>query len=188
MMQRSWLVAAVLVSSLGVPAHAAPPLQPTGRKCAFNSVTDVSAEAGWQVGDLRAGPLVTFEDGTLECSIHVNNDSHNGTAAATETFTAVGGVVVGEPRPLRYRATAADDVSLCTAWHGASGTLYWVSPPPGEPYDLGHWDTSAWSSCNPLGNPEGDHLECRLWNSIDNHLGTNIAKVWQDCEPYPPLF
>jgi hypothetical protein len=168
------------------PAHAGATDLPAGRKCAFNSSTDVTREAGWQVGDVNAGPLVTGAAGTLVCSIHVNNATHSGLAVVTETVDAVGAVAVMAPRPVEYRATAADDVVLCTRWVPVSGpTLYWT---PGDPLalNLGRWSTDPNALC--LTYEEGPNdPECSIWLAVDQRLGTDIAGVWQDCEGYEPI-
>jgi hypothetical protein len=142
------LAVATVAAALATPAHAAPPPGgPVGDKCSFTSVTDVTREAGWQTGEIEAGPLVTGEAGTLVCSIHVNNDTHSGAAAVTESVNATGGVVaLMPPRALSYQATDADDVALCTAWVGSSGTLYWVGGNPATG-NLGHWSTNAGDGC-----------------------------------------
>jgi hypothetical protein len=179
----------------GVPAaHAGgcpdphDPLGPCGRKCTFNSATDVTREAGWQTGAIAAGPLVTGESGTLKCTMHVNNNTHSGAAVVTETQGDTGGVaVVMAPRPLNYPATAADDVVICTEWDGASGTQYWVGGNPAVPTDLGHWSTNPGDICGVPFSFEPNDPECSIWLAIDKRLGTNIAEVWQDCEPYQPI-
>ncbi len=163
-----YLVAATMVATAFVaPSHAAPPPGgPTGRKCGFHAITDVTREAGWQTGDIDAGPLVTGEAGTLVCSIHVNNNTHDGSALVTETVGDTAGLVaVMAPRPLNYPATMADDVSLCTTWVGASGTLYWASPNPAVPTDQGHWDSTS-STCGVaatvwVSTPDG--VICVYW-------------------------
>ena len=122
------LCALAAVTAFPAPSHADPAEPPLGNKCAFNSSTDVTREAGWQVGDLRAGPMVTvLEGGHLHCAIHVNNNTHDGAEAASFNFTATAGVVVGVmPDLLHYQATAADEISLCSEWRGANGTKYWI--------------------------------------------------------------
>ena len=183
------VAATIMGTAFVTPSSAAPPPGgPAGRKCGFNSSTDVTREAGWQIGDINAGPLVTGEAGTLECSVHVNNNVHNGAALVTQTVGDTAGLVaVMEPRELHYQATAADDVSLCTTWHGASGDLYWVGGNPAVPTDTGHWDASASSACGVALSIEPNDPECSIWLAIDQRAGTNIAEIWQDCEPYEPI-
>jgi hypothetical protein len=157
---------------------------PVGRKCGFNSTTDLTREAGWQTGDLNAGPLVTGESGTLRCRIVVNANTHDSTNVRAEwTVDAVGGVVPAAASTLRYQATAADDIELCTAWLGAGGTLYWQSGDTASA-DLGHWSTSSSTSCNTACCMDESNVECSLWKAVDRRLGTNVAEIWQDCEPY----
>jgi hypothetical protein len=161
---------------------------PVGAKCRFNSTTDVTREAGWQIGDINAGPLVTGESGTLYCSIHVNNNVHSGAAVVPpESAIANGGVVTMEPRTLNYPATAADTVSLCTKWVGASGTLYWVSGNPADPASQSYWTTDASESCGEALTLRPNDPECSIWLAIDQRAGTNLADIWQDCEPYSPI-
>jgi len=182
------LAAATLGTAFVSPSSASPPAAGVlPRKCAFNSTTDVTREAGWQTGDINAGPYVTGEAGTLSCSIHVNNNVHSGAAVARESKDAVGGVVLMEPRPLNYPATAADTISLCTQWTGPSGTWYWTSGNPAVPTDLGGWSQNPNATCGEALSIEPNDPECRIWHSIDNRAGTNIAEIWQDCEEYPPL-
>ncbi|MDQ1710872.1 MAG: hypothetical protein QOE45_322 [Frankiaceae bacterium] len=183
------VAAVMMATAYAAPSNAAPPPGgPVGRKCGFNSTTDVTREAGWQIGDINAGPLVTGEAGTLVCSVHVNNNVHSGAAVTSASAAATAGLVaVLAPTPLNYPATAADDISLCTTWVGASGTLYWVSGNPAVPTDTGHWDTSAASSCGVALSIEPNDPECSIWLAIDQRAGTNIAEIWQDCEGYQPI-
>lgn len=194
---RKLFIGALTVAALGTafvtPSYAKTPT--AGAKCAFNSATDVSAEAGHQTGAWRAGVLITLEAGRLHCSIHVNNNTHDGAPAADPSasidYVSTGDAVVIEtPAPLNYAATAADTVSACAEWYPANGdpTLYWVSPNPLVPTDQGHWDTSATATCGEALSIEPNDPECRVWKSADNALGTTIIEdTWQDCEPYPPL-
>ena len=179
--------ATTLATAFAAPSQAAPPPGgPVGAKCAFNSTTDVTREAGYQIGHIRGGPLVTGESGELVCSIHVNNNSHAGSVAASESYNDTGGVVVvGDPRLLQYAATAADTISLCTEWRGASGTLYWRSGDPTEA-DLGGWETSP-GECGEALSIEPNYPTCPLWLTVDKYANTNIAEIWQDCEPYGPI-
>jgi hypothetical protein len=170
--------AAILGGVASAPAHANPlPTGPVGAKCAFNSTTDVTREAGWQIGEWRGGPLVVAEDGSLECQIVVN-----GVVQADISAGATAGlVVVIPPAPLSYPATAADETLLCTTWHGASGDLYWHAGASAT--DLGFWDSSP-GNCPPPTSIEPNDPECSIWKAIDRRAGTNIAEIWQDCEPY----
>jgi len=178
-----------VASAFTIPAHAAPPPGgPVGSKCAFNSTTDVTREAGWQTGDLRGGPLVTGEAGTLRCRILVNGNTHSDTThiRAEASYDATGGLVVAGAGTLNYQATAADTVALCAAWIGASGTQYWVSGNP-TTGDLGHWSTNVNDGCGEALSIEPNDPECSIWLAIDQRLGTPIAETWQDCEPYEPI-
>ena len=179
------VAATTLGSAFVAPSHAAPPPGgPVGAKCAFNSATDITREAGWQIGHIRGGPLVTGEDGTLVCEIHVNNNNHDGGHVSRVEFPATGGAVVfGGPALLQYPATAADTVSMCAEWHGASGTLYWHG---GQPPNLGSWQPTA-GECGEALSIEPNWPTCPIWLAIDQRAGTNIAEIWQDCEPYEPI-
>lgn len=181
------LAATALGTGFVSPADAAPPPGgPVGRKCGMNSGTDVTREAGWQVGAINAGPLVTGEAGTLYCEIHVNNNSHGGPWVVRESAAAVGVAVVMEPRPMSYPATAADTVSLCTRWEGSTtGTWYWRSG-DARKGDLGSWERTA-GECGESLSIEPNDPTCSIWHSIDNRAGTNIAEIWQDCDGYPPI-
>lgn len=161
--------------------------EPQGRKCGFNSITDVTREAGWQTGEINAGPLVTGEPGTLHCTIVVNGNWHSSAAAADETQRDVGSVVV-MARPLSYRATAADTVTLCTRWVPDSGpTLYWVGSAALPGPTAGWWSSSAAAPCSVFGPLDVNDPACGLWLAIDRRAGTNLAGVWQDCEGYEPI-
>jgi len=180
---------------VGVPPNIPPtgPRLPCGQTCTFNSSTDVTKEAGWQVGVMRGGPLVTGEAGTLHCSIHVNNDLHSGAELASADYGTVGDLVVvgalNDGDLLHYQATAADDVSLCSKWTPTDTThetLYWVSGNT-LTLSLGHWSTNPNASCGVATSIEPNDPECSIWLAIDQRLGTNIAEIWQDCEPYSPI-
>ncbi len=161
-----------------------PPGGPVGRRCAFNSTTDLTREPGWQTGDINAGPLVTGEPGTLICSIHVNNGRHDAPGSATESVRDTAGVVVMAPRPLNYQATAADDVVMCSAWDPDGGpTLYWVSQ---DFPRTGYWTTDPASACYEF-SWEAEDPFCPVWLAVDQRLGTNVAEIWQDCEGYEPI-
>lgn len=177
---------ATMTTPFGAPSNAAPEDGPLGRKCGFNSAIDVTREPGWQIGDINAGPLLTGTGGTLHCKIIVNSNSHSAPFAVDESVVATGGhVAVMEPRSLRYRATAADTVDLCTSWVPDSGpALYWVVP--GSSLELAYWDTDPNAPCRLPMNLEPNNPECGIWLAIDERLGTNIAEIWQDCESYEP--
>lgn len=171
--------AAILGGGISAPAQANPlPTGPVGAKCAFNSTTDVTREAGYQIGEWRGGPLVTAEGGTLQCDILVN-----GAVAATPISgsAVAGAVVVIPPAPLSYAATAADEITLCTTWFGDGGTLYWHAGASAT--DLGFWDGNPGNCPGPT-SIEPNDPECSIWKAIDRRAGTNIAEIWQDCEPY----
>jgi len=172
------------VTALGTgpaPAHA---VGPVGRTCSFHSAIDVTREPGWQVGVIYAGPLVTGEPGTLWCSIHVDNGVHSGAAVVREGAGATGGVAVMAPRPIGYPLTAASTVTSCTSWAGAV-TWYWVGT--GSAFGQGYWTTDPNAPCHQPAPLDANDPECRVWHSVDNRAGTNLAEVWQDCEGYPPL-
>jgi hypothetical protein len=184
------VAATSLATAFTGSSNAAPlPNGPEGAKCAFNSSTDVTREAGNQIGHWRAGPLVTGEAGTLHCTLLKNANTHD--AASTSIVAhrqgdAVNGVVVLAPEVLTYAATAADDISLCTKWVGASGTLYWESGNTAAA-QLGGWRTSPTSTCGVATSIEPNDPECSIWLAIDQRAGTDIAGTWQDCEPYDPI-
>jgi hypothetical protein len=174
------VLAALAGGAFSGSAQANPlPGGPVGTKCVFNSTTDVTREAGWQTGAWRAGPLVTAEDGSLECTIVVN-----GVVQAAISGSAVAGAaVVIAPAKLDYPATAADDIQVCATWHGASGDLYWHGGNPTDPTSLGSWDGNSGNCSIPL-SIEPNDPECSIWKAIDRRAGTNIAEIWQDCEQY----
>jgi hypothetical protein len=75
-------------ASVAQPAGPAS-LPPQGRKCGFNTVTDLTAEPGWQIAALNAGPLVTLTPGALVCTIQINQPTHNGPASRPARTTSV---------------------------------------------------------------------------------------------------
>lgn len=170
---------------LTTPATAAQ--DPQGRKCGFNSATDVTTEPGVQTGAINAGPLVTFEPGVLVCSVHVNNNSHDGAVATALPIPCVGvgavNVCAGGG-PIKYNATAADSVSLCTEFDGASGTWYWSG---GTIPGTGTWSQDASSSCGQATTIDPNPQACPILLAIDQRLGTPLADTWQDCGPYSPI-
>lgn len=177
--------ATVAATAFASPSNAAPQDGPVGRKCGFNSATDVTREAGWQTGVINAGPLVTLGAGTLTCNVVVNGGTHSSPAAFSASVDAVGVVAVMEPRPLNYPATAADEVSLCSVWDPVVGpTLYWVSQ---AAPNLGYWDDDPSATCGASLSIEPNDPTCSIWLAIDQRAGTNIAEIWQDCEGYGPI-
>jgi hypothetical protein len=181
------VVATALATAFAAPSHADPTTDPAqGQKCAFNSTTDVTREAGNQIGELRGGPLGSTVAGVLHCSIHVNNDVHSGPASVTADSGAPSNVAVVAPRAISYAATAADDISLCTEFSTATTTYYYTSGNP-TTGSLGTWSTDPNSSCGVALSIEPNDPECSIWLAIDQRAGTNIAEIWQDCEPYSPI-
>jgi hypothetical protein len=174
---------ACTVYAAGVCARNAAPV---GRACAFNSVTDFSREAGWQVGDVNAGPLHTGAAGTLHCKIVADDITHDATDVRYDfAVTATADHVVVGASPVSYRATAADAISLCTSWDPVDGpTLYYVARSAPE---LSYWTTDPDAWCSEWGPSDPNYPYCGIWLAIDSRAGTNIAEVWQDCEPYYPI-
>ena len=183
------VVAATTVATTFVaPSNAAPP--PGRRKCGFNSATDITREAGWQTGDINAGPLYAGAAGTVHCRVVVNGYGHSSPPAVDESVRDTNGVVVMAPRAMSYQATAADHIVLCTSWVPDTGTpLYWVSETPDFPnlFSTGHWETSPNAACTWLSDPDPNEPECSIWLAVDQRLGTNIAEIWQDCEGDEPI-
>jgi hypothetical protein len=172
----------------GVPAARATPIPDpaVGAKCHFHSVTDVTREAGWQIGAIGGGPIVGTQPGVLHCSIHVNNNTHNGSSSVKCKVDPPSLVARCEEEEVNFQATAADDVSLCTEYSVGATTYYWVSGNT-TTGDLGHWDNDPNSSCGVALSIEPNDPECSIWLAIDERAGTNIAETWQDCEPYKPI-
>jgi hypothetical protein len=176
-------VAAILLLPAG-SAHAAG-LDPQGAKCAFNSTIDVTTEDGYQIGDLRFGPLALSEPGVVRCVFYV--DGSPGLTVETHTSGTGAVEVAAGAQPIRYAATAADVVDLCTVVRYDSGATMWWQPNlwTGAP---GRWRTDPVEpyDCGPrIEIPEG--FECSVWKAVDNRAGTPLAKIWQDCEPYEPI-
>jgi hypothetical protein len=138
------LALGVLTTAYVPPASAAG--VPEGRKCAFDSATDVTTEPGVQTGRLSGGPLVSLDGsaGTIVCTIQVNDNTHAGAdAAGGAGITATASVLA--PMPISYHATALDTVVLCTSYVDNNGvSLYWTDGAlPGE----GSWSTDPNASC-----------------------------------------
>lgn len=178
---RTTLLAALALVAVAVPARAAGPVDPAapqGAKCRFDSNTDVTTNTQTQVGYATGGPLVVAGVGpvTVTCTIFVN-----GVAA-----TSVSGnpVAVGT---ITYQSNVTDIVDLCTSvTYG--GHTYWYAP-SSDPLRAGTWSEQFRdsSSCGvSLMLP--DIEECPVLLTIDKYAGTPLAAIWQDCEPYSPLF
>jgi hypothetical protein len=184
-----WDTADLAVFTAGGLQDADAPKAPVfeGRKCSFNSTTDVTREPGWQTGQISGGPFYSGAAGSLRCSIHVNNDVHNGAYALVLSARASNGVVAIPPGPISFKATAADDVAVCTEWLPDFGPAqYWVG---GNPVagNLGHWSTDPNSTCGIAVAVEPIDPECSIFKAVDNRLGTPLAEIWQDCGPYDPI-
>lgn len=182
------IVLGALVASVATPAANAAD-DPQGGKCAFNSATDLTGEPGHQTAIVRGGPLVTFGPGTLVCTIQTNASTHDagGVAVPAGHSTAIAAgvnVSVLPPTSTSYPATALDKVFLCTSFVGDDGvTLYYTAGTP-----TGTWSTSASSDCGTAAitidpNPEA----CPFLLAVDARAHTELAKTWQDCEPYSPI-
>ena len=170
-MRGTLLAMLTLVAAGGAwPAHADPAdlADPQGRKCRFNSVTDVLAEAGHQTGEADGGPLVVLGVGAVPvtCTVFVN-----GTPA-----TSVSGSPVAAGT-IRYDAGAADSVSLCTSVTYGGRTRYW--------HGDGWEDSAGWGCYATWESP--NNSPCPVWLTVDKYAGTPLADTWQDCEPYEPL-
>ncbi len=170
-----------LVTAFTTPATASGP--PEGRKCAFNSVTDVTTEAGVQTGQLNGGPLVHTEPGHITCSVQVNDNTHAGPDAVRADGTT-GHVSILPPRPISYRATAADTVYLCTEYTSGGTTWYWSG---GAVPGTGTWGTDPSAPCSQSTSIDPNPQACPVLLAIDARLGTNTAEIWQDCGPYSPI-
>lgn len=181
MVRSSLLAVLALVSAGGGPAHAEVAAAPVGRACGFNSMTDFTAEAGHQVGDVNGGPVVHTEPGTLTCSITVNANYHLAPGAARRSGTT--GLVSVVAAPVSYRATAMDDVTVCSEYTSGAQTWYWSA---GSRPGAGVWTTDPNVSCTWSGPWDLD-LTCPVLLAADARLGTPLAATWQDCESYEPI-
>jgi hypothetical protein len=101
-------------------------------------------------------------------------------------------VVAAVAGTFTYRATAADNVILCTEVAYDSGpfagrTRYW-SPRGGLLPGNGGWlDGPVQPSSCALAIPlEPNDDMCPPLLLVDAVAGTDLAGVWQDCEPYEP--
>jgi hypothetical protein len=181
------LVAGAMVPSL-TTAHADPLDEPQGRKCGFNSATDVSAESpGVQAAVVQGGPLeIGTHTGHLVCTIQVNSNQHN----ATDGWPSVGpdgtGAIYLAPTNFSYNATATDNVYMCTRVEFTDGspTLYWTS---GEVAGTGVWGTDSSAACSLATTIDPNPFACPFLLAIDARLGTDLAGIWQDCGPFEPI-
>ena len=202
---RKLALATIALAGLGsafaiVPAHAAVDDAGPGLICQFFSSTDPTAEAGTQTGELSGGPLVLTDSttnlpgsGTLTCRIQVTTPNHTGSGPSVSGHGT--GVVTAGPSEISYVAADTDNVYLCGEFtDDSTGTTY-------------YWDdtNSVWSTSNtvdcglavsaggsddPVLGPVFDLLNatvCPVLLAVDTRLGTDLAGIWQDCEPYAPI-
>jgi hypothetical protein len=111
----------------------------------------------------------------VTCTVYVNGayaTSVSGSPVAAGTIT--------------YRAGVTDIVTMCTSVTYGGKTYYWQ--PRDSPW--GVWsETLDVNACNGYGFGFGDanSQACPVLLTIDEYGGTDLAGVWQDCEPYQPL-
>ena len=193
-----------LGSAFAVPAHADVSDPGPGLICQFASVTDPTAEAGTQTGELSGGPLVIQNDdgtpgsGTLTCRIQVTVSNHTGTGPSVSGHGT--GVVTAGPSEISYTASATDNVYLCGEFTTDAGvTLYWDDT-------SASWSVSASVSCglaiggggdDPLSQFEKDNIDpliCPILAGLpsvpgvvdigaDGDLYVAGIFIW-DCPPY----
>jgi hypothetical protein len=157
---------------------------PQGRKCRFVSNTDVTAEAQTQSGEADAGPLVLSAAATLSCVIYVNGvpqtsvSAHSVDADPVHVAT-VAGIIT-------YHSNVTDIVDECTVVaYDAGPTIYWH---PGPYPGTGSWSSdSNPSRCGAAITIDINPEVCPFLLAIDARANTNLAEIWQDCEPYSPF-
>jgi hypothetical protein len=186
------LLAVGAIVATAIPAHADPTQFPIGRKCGFDSNTDVTAEAQTQTGVAYFGPLVADASGTVTCQIYVNGVSA-GAAARVSSHTTVGNAAAGAGT-ITYHSNVTDVVDLCTTFVTDGGAQFWYHPAKDTTDVLGSkWesgpvpaDTSQCGSAITIDpNPEA----CPPLLTIDKAAndGNLLSNTWQDCEPYSPI-
>ena len=152
-----------------------------GASCALASHVDQTREAGWRTGVATGGPwaVAVASSVTIDCIISINDGTiDSGDTVVSSTTPGPVGILAS---PVSYQATAADDVWLCTrvSWTGsAGGSGSWqgyTDDDDGQPF------------CDLYISVEPNDPECSIWKAIDQRAGTNIAEIWQDCEPYEPF-
>jgi hypothetical protein len=181
------------------PVHAETRIH--GVLCWFASLTDPSAEAGTQTGEITAGPAVIDDratppgvhSGHFVCTIQVGaaNGTHAGADAAVVTgpestaVIAAGGTVT-------YNAPYYEPVWLCTEIVVDGQSLYFDDP--NDPTVNGSFSTSSSAACG-LAIDEGtddptitaigeliDSIICPVLAIVFPPQG-DIPGVW-DCPPY----
>jgi hypothetical protein len=172
---------ALLLSTTGSPADAMMVFVAADVVCQGVSVTDITREAGWQVG-VVTGAVEKAVPGTLTCRIYVNGQPR--VSVSSHTVGAGGVQVAVVADEVAYPATAADSVTLCAIFQ--PGVQEWWDPGPLG--SLGTWRTTPVdpSRCRGL-QVEPNDPECPLLKSVDSRLRTDLAEIWQDCEPYSPI-
>lgn len=94
-----------------------------------------------------------------------------------------------------FHAGAADDIELCTEMTYDSGpyagrTRYWRPEwLSGNPVPSGRWVDGPVDpfACALALTLQPIHPECPVFLAVDEAAGTDLAGVWQDCEPYEPI-
>jgi hypothetical protein len=160
---------------------------PIGPTCHLTSNTDVTAEAQSQIGLVSVGPLVAHKPGTVTCQIFVNGVPPSETSLSAHTGT---GNVAVNAGTINYRTTVGDVVSLCTFFDGDDGSQLWHRPGATTDPLASMWETGRptnTNDCSPATMIDPNPQACPPLLTIDRHAGTNLAVIWQDCEPYGPI-
>jgi hypothetical protein len=188
-MTARWYVAAVAAALL-LPAggaRAAVLAGPRGQTCHFNSIEDATAAHGMQVGVAAVGPMTRFDGpAVVRCAIYVNDVL--ATSLDVRTTGAGPALVAAGAGPIRYAAWASDSVGLCTIVAYDSGVTLWYSPSWTGVPGAGTWHSTPVSpgGCG-LAYDDPNETACPWLLAVDAHAGTDLAGVWQDCEPYEPV-
>jgi hypothetical protein len=170
-----------------------------GEPCAFVSVTDEDSADDTQTAEVDGGPLALVGDdglpgsGTLVCTIRVDSNSHSGPVAAAASAHGIG-VVVLAPTFVQFTATATQALYLCASYvDDDGGSLYWVHT--GGDFDGGYWSADPDAECYGAIEPPSplpvvellDATVCPVLLAVDARLDTELAVLWQGCEPYSPI-
>ena len=196
-------MATVGASFTGVSYAGEPVDGPSGFLCGFSSISNPTAEPGTQTGEIDGGPLVIVDaegntgEGTLTCTIQVNQGTHAGTGVSV-SGQSTNSVVVIPPSVVSYQAGEEDVVFLCTEFDpgapGGNDSLYFHSS--NDPAVEGHWSLDPTSACAQATSAGGgdifdpiepvilllDTIICIPLAILFPPEG-DIPNVW-DCPPY----
>jgi hypothetical protein len=186
------LLAVVAVGALAAivtPAHAAITDPPVGRKCGFHSQTDFTAESQTQFGEADGGPLVSLAPGTLTCQIYVNGVAQPDASVSGHTQGAAAAYVATAAGTVTFHSVITDVIAECTIFAFDGGATVWWHPGAIDQPNSGVWESGAidTTKCGQAIVIDPNPETCPELLTVDKYAGTNLAVIWQDCEPYSPI-